>query len=340
MSVLTTAQRMKTFVASFLLITSLLQLLAGGNLQIISQEWDYSYSQAVTLDAFQDSLSESDYAAGVESVQLGPHEWKSSGSLSGFNVAGGLFLGDYSTTYTDDFSSDVQENQDSESMYRFSWDSEWTKGIFTYGEASSEFSIYITGRVYFRVMEDLDAVLALESELEYYSYSNDALSEIYVQVGISDLEGDSDLTFSFPLSPSSPGTLASRVFNYSKELSFEPGQYVAEFGIHLLADSGVLQAGSFTGSSVVDFSMLARSESAPDRPIGLRIEKTQDEDRMLFTASNLEVGKTYGLYGSPDLDFSESRLLGTFDRRVLYPELEIDIETLGGKHFFKLIEDE
>jgi hypothetical protein len=283
------------------MMTTWLLCSQGQTIVLQSQEWDYSHEQSFQVSNFSDVYQKADITPpSVEPVALA-HEWDFSGEHQIVSTGGGFSSLQYESLYSDSLSSIAQGRIQ-----------------FSVPEASRfVLSVTMNGE---NLAIANSSQLAVEAKIDVYNESEIRSIEIYFPSyggGESGFEGGESIS--------------------TKEFSLNPGDYIADISLAIFA---VGQGEAFVlldGNCDIAVTLFGRSLSAPDLPVGLSVTSGK-QDVLLFSASNLEIGKTYGLQSSPDLNFGSPNTVSNFKRKILFPVEEVFIGSMGPQQFFRLVE--
>lgn len=306
--------------------------LSAQSIILESQEWNYSHGQLFGTTQFQDTYEKQDFQESEEQLFSMSFGETYSGELEGFSTAQGVLITDYEGVYQDLLVTEVQSNGDYESMLSIEYTSSWDLFLFSTDESAFMTSdSRLDGSIYFSVPEETLCVLQVTLNVDAFSSSAEVATVLRASVGISGDGLYTELELELPVDIS--GELVA-----SREISLDAGDYAGDVSLDLFYSDnggGVMFA---EGASACTVTLFGRALSAPELPIRLSVAPGDEPDSLHFSATNLEIGKYYELIASPDLSFTDTSVVTSLERKVLFPETTVSIGSMGPQQFFRLVE--
>lgn len=309
---------------------------SAGPLEVSSQEWDYHYFQEVQYAGASDFSSQLDAYSEGWALEFANHDWNYEGGWEAFSSTDGVSFIEYTTSVQDSGGTVTMHAGDYDSMLEFDFQLHSDHTHFASGSgASYDLNCISNGSIDFEILEPATLILRLELNAESFSNAAGDASMSALSVTISSADSQAHLNVSVPLGGDG---VAFGDLIAEKTLKLLPSVYTAELGVSFRVEGsggGVIFS---EGSSQYRMTLYAQSDAMPELPIHLGITKGADEDTLTFSTDNMRIGKGYELEASPDLSFSDPTVAGYFDRKVLYPEMSVNIGGYGPQQFFRLVE--
>ena len=320
------------------MMTTWLLCSQGQTIVLQSQEWDYSHEQSFQVSNFSDVYQKADITPpSVEPVALA-HEWDFSGEHQIVSTGGGFSSLQYESLYSDSLSSILRSNGSFESMLAVDYEAAWDVEQIAIGdEGRTNFDSITQGRIQFSVPEASRFVLSVTMNGENLAIANSSQLAVEAKIDVYNESEIRSIEIYFPSYGGGESGFEGGESISTKEFSLNPGDYIADISLAIFA---VGQGEAFVlldGNCDIAVTLFGRSLSAPDLPVGLSVTSGK-QDVLLFSASNLEIGKTYGLQSSPDLNFGRPNTVANFERKILFPVEEVFIGSMGPQQFCRLVE--